>query len=71
MIEHVFPCRGLEKRERASGLSAVFLGAETSYVLLISLFRVRDWVLLVWAICVVWCGVVCRNLVLGSFEAAW
>lgn len=56
--EHVFPCRGLEKRERASGLSAAFLGAETLYVLLIRLLLgVLDWVLLVWAICVVLCGV--------------
>lgn len=69
--EHVFPCRGVEKRERASGLSDVFLGAETSYVLFISLLGVWDWVLLVWAIRVVWCGVVCRSLVLGIFEAAW
>jgi hypothetical protein len=55
--EHVFPCRGLEKRERASGLSAVFLQAEISYALLIRLpLSAWDWVLIVWAICVVWCG---------------
>lgn len=57
---HVFSCRGLEKRERASGLSDVFLGDEASYVLLIRLpLGAWDWVLIVWAICVVWCGVVC------------
>lgn len=63
MSEHVFPCRGLEKRERASGLGAVFLGLRHHVLLRRLPLGAWDWVLIVRAICVVLCGVVCTSLV--------